>query len=53
MKRAVFILGLAAVAQTLPRSAAVLEFTLIDAKGLSRLSDHKGRTVVLYLFSPN
>ena len=53
MKRAVFSLGLTAFGQTLPRPAASFEFTLVDSKGLSRLSDYKGRTVVLYLFSPN
>ena len=53
MKRAVFLLGITAVAQTLPRPAAPFEFTLLSTKTAARLADYKGRSVVLYLFSPD
>lgn len=53
MKRAVFLLGCAALAQTLPRPGAAFEFTLLSTKSAARLTDYKGRVVVLYLFSPD
>ena len=44
---------LTALAQTLPRPAAPFGFTLLGVKAPARLSEYKGRTVVLYLFTPN
>ena len=53
MRAGMAFVCLTALAQTLPRPAAPFEFTLASSKGTARLSDYKGRVVVLYLFSPN
>lgn len=54
IRATIALLYVGAAAQTLPRPAAPLEFTLISPKsGTARLVDYKGKIVVLYLFSPD
>lgn len=43
----------ALMAQTLPRPAGPLEFTLLATGAAARLTDYKNRVVALYLFSPD